>query len=491
MGFTIKAAWDIACIGAGRCGRHITQHLAMARLYSWTVTVRDRVAQSSGSQHVAQASAPTGGERRTVRQPLVTWFDLARLLSIVFVATILFADFANPRRMDSSDYVISFYAAGRLAVAGDFDRLYPGPDDVSFRESAFNDFAHQLLPELDERSTTAFMYPPIVAWIFAPLSVLPPHVSLLMWQVISVVALGLACVLLSKTSEVGARALFFLSCLFFPTFMTVLIGQAGILFGLLPLSIGYWSLSRGSPAAAGFIWAALALKPQFVPAAGLMSMAYAANGRLRLLSGMILGLCGWLSLNYFLVPEGVFVAWIRSLQLSDAIFSGDEYRVPVHLLTSIPADLMMRVTSEARASLKPLLYGLSAGLGLFALWQCRKILCSRLPGELGRLAVFTTSLGILPLASPHLLYYDLVTLFPMGLILLGKEWSEPPLKGLRRLVLLSWSSIGAYFLLFSFVGRFSPSSLILLLILLALWALFLQKTVHVSTMAVWSGGDRG
>lgn len=425
------------------------------------------------------------------RRPIATWKDAAHLLSAMFLANILFADFADPHRMDSSDYVISFYVAGHLAAAGEFDRLYPGPDAVSFRESPFNDAAHQLLPQANKRTTTAFMYPPIAAWIFAPLSVLPPNISLLVWQVISVAALGLACFLLSRTGDVRARDLFFLSALFFPTFITVLIGQAGILFGVLPLSVGYWLLSRGSPMAAGIAWAALALKPQFLPVAGLMSMAYAATGRMRLLSGMILGLCGWLSLNYFLVPDGMLAAWIRSLKWSDAIFSSNEYLVPVHLLASIPADLMMRFSPEARVSLKPVLYGVSVGLGLFALWQCRKILRSPIPEELSRLAVFATCLGILPLTSPHLLYYDLVTLFPMGLILLGTRWSEPPLAGLRRMVFLLWSSIGVYLLVFSFVGRFSPSSLILLVTLLALWTLFLQRAVRVSTMAIWPAGDRG
>ena len=429
-----------------------------------------------------------GGKR--VRRPLVTWIDLATLLSAIFLANIVFADFANPHRMHSSDYVISFYVAGHLAAAGEFDRLYPGPDAVSFRKSPFNEAAHQLLPQANKQTTTAFMYPPIAAWIFAPLSVLPPHISLFAWQVISVAALGLACLLLSRTSDVRARDLLLLSALFFPTFITVLIGQAGILFGVLPLSIGYWLLSTGSPLAAGIVWAALALKPQFLPVAGLMSIAYAATGRMRLLSGMVLGLCGWLALNYFLVPDGMLAAWIRSLKWSDAIFSSNEYRVPVHLLASIPADLMMRVSPEARVALKPVLYGLSASLGLFALWQCRKILGSRLPEDLSRLAVFATSLGILPLTSPHLLYYDLVTLFPMGLILLSRRWSEPPLGGLRRIVLLSWVSIGVYLLVFSFVGRFSPSSLILLVILLAMWTLFLQRAVHVSTMTVGPAGDR-
>ena len=451
----------------------------------------DRVERASDPQKAAQSPMPSGGSQRTARRSLFTWIDVARLLSVAFLATILLTDFADPGVTDSSDYVSSFYVAGRLAASGEFDRLYPEPDAVSFRDTAFNDSAHQLLPRLPERTTTNFMYPPIVAWVFAPLSVLPPHVSLLVWQAISVSALGLSCLLLSRTTDVRTRDLLLLSCLFFPIFMAILIGQSGILFGLLPLSIGYWFVSRGSPLAAGFAWAGLALKPQFLPAAGVMSMAYAVTGRMRLLSGMILGLCVFAALNYFLVPEGALAAWMRSLRVSDAIFSRDDYQVPVHLLASIPADLMMRFSPEARVSLKPVLYGLSAGLGLLALWQCRKILRSRLPEELGRLAVLTASVAILPLTSPHLLYYDLVTLFPMGLIVLDSQWSRPPLEGLRRMVIVSWSSIGAYFLFISFVGHFSPSSLILLVILLAAWTLFLHKAVDVSTMADWRASDGG
>ena len=405
-------------------------------------------------------------------------------MSVFFVSTILFVNFANPRQIDSSDYVSSFYVAGRLAADGQFDRLYPGPDVKSFHDSPFNDSAHQLLPQLPERLATNFMYPPFAAWIFAPLSMLSPNVSLLAWQLISMGALGLACLLLSRTANVRPRDLFLLGFLFFPVFITVLIGQAGILFGLLPLSLGYWFLSRGSPLAAGVVWAALALKPTFLPVAGLVSVTYAATGRVRLLLGMLLGLCGWLLMNYFLVPTGMLAAWIRSLRWSDAIFSGEDYQVPVHLVTSIPADLMMRFSPDARGLLKPVLYGLSVSLGLFSVWQCRRILASRLPEDMGRLAVFAASLAILPLSSPHLLYYDLVTMFPMGLILLDRRWGQPPLHGLRRLVLLSWVSIGAYFLFFSFVGGFSPSSLILLLILLTVWVLFLQKAVRVSTMAI-------
>jgi hypothetical protein len=98
--------------------------------------------------------------------------------------------------------------------------------------------------------------------------------------------------------------------------------------------------------------------------------------------------------------------------------------------------------------------------------------------------------AILPLTSPHLLYYDLVTLFPMGLILLDEEWRKPPVDGLRRMILLFWLSISAYMLVFTFVGHFSPSSLILLVILLTVWTLFVQKAVNVPAMAIETAADR-
>jgi len=199
--------------------------------YPLSVASSDRVEEASDPQNAARSPTPSGGSQRTARRSLVTWIDLAVVLSVAFLATIVYVDFADPGVTESSDYVSSFYVAGRLAASREFDRLYPEPDAVSFRDTAFNDSAHQLLLRLPERTTTNFMYPPIVAWVFAPLSVLPPHVSLLAWQAISVSALGLSCLLLSRTTDVRARDLFLLSSLFFPTFMAVLVGQSGILSG--------------------------------------------------------------------------------------------------------------------------------------------------------------------------------------------------------------------------------------------------------------------
>jgi hypothetical protein len=427
---------------------------------------------------------------RPGRRALVTWIDLASLLSAILLATVVYVDLSNPRVTHSSDYVSSFYVAGKLTMAGELERLYSPPEAVSFRKAPFDEYAHDILPGLREQTTTAFLYPPVAAWIFAPLSVLPPHVSLLMWQIVSIAALALACLLMSWTSGTPARHLLLLSAFFFPVFMTVAIGQAGLVFGLLPLTAGYWLLHRGSPLAAGLAWAALSLKPPFLIAAGLMSMAYAVIGQARLLAGLILGLVLWVALNYFLAAEGLLAAWLRSLHLSDAIFSSGEYLVPVHLVTSIPADVMMRFSPGARGSLKVVLYALSAALGLFALWQCRTILRSRLPPGQARLAVFATCLAILPLTSPHLLYYDLVTLFPMALIVLNSEWREPPLAGLRRTVLVSWAAIGAYMVVITFIGYSPASSLIVLVILLATWARFLQQAVRVSALAIEHAAGR-
>ena len=129
------------------------------------------------------------------------------------------------------------------------------------------------------------------------------------------------------------------------------------------------------------------------------------------------------------------------------------------MLASIPADLMMRFSPDARVSLKPVLYGLSVGLGLFAVMAVSKDSAFAIAGGTeppcgvchvpGHTAAHLTAFALLRPCDP----------FSDGVNPVGRRWSEPPLERLRRMVLVSWLSISAYLVFFSFVGRFSASSL--------------------------------
>ncbi len=53
-----------------------------------------------------------------------------------------------PALMESSDFLTSFYLAGRLFCEGKWQDLYPGPETLSLLNSPFNSYAHQVLHNL-------------------------------------------------------------------------------------------------------------------------------------------------------------------------------------------------------------------------------------------------------------------------------------------------------------------------------------------------------
>src|SRR5262245_18498330 len=163
--------------------------------------------------------------------------------------------FSQREQFRESDYIMTFYVAGHLAATGRSNELYPKPDARSFIDSPFDRAAHDLLPQLPKPTTGAYMYSPLVAGLFAPVSLVGPNLSLFFWEALSVLALAVCCILLSRLTAVKTSDAFFLSFLFAPIYLTLWAGQLGLGLGLLPLVIGYFLLLRERPLAAGFVWA--------------------------------------------------------------------------------------------------------------------------------------------------------------------------------------------------------------------------------------------
>src|SRR5206468_12656913 len=175
----------------------------------------------------------------------------------------------------------NFYIAGHLVAAGQAAGLYPGPHDASIWGSSFDKAAHSLLPQLSKDSPAIFRYSPLVAGIFAPLSILSPHISLLAWQTISIIALVLASFFLARAQQAKASDVVFLSALFFPIMINLWAGQVSLVLGLLPLSAGYFLLIKKRAFVSGLVWSVLALKPQYFGAATLVALAQVFGGRLK------------------------------------------------------------------------------------------------------------------------------------------------------------------------------------------------------------------
>ena len=210
-------------------------------------------------------------ERSTASTPNRTVVFLATAFTLAVLIFLIDNNlFSQPERFQESDFIMTFYVAGRLVSEGRASELYPEPSAKTFVNSRFDKAAHEYLPTLPKDSTGAYMYIPLVAGFFTPFGRLNPNVALLLWQTISVLALLWCCRELAALTAAKTSEMFFLAFLFLPIFLTLWAGQLGLTFGLLPLCLGFSLLVKNRPLLAGVIWSILLLKPQYFLAAAFV-----------------------------------------------------------------------------------------------------------------------------------------------------------------------------------------------------------------------------
>ena len=232
---------------------------------------------------------------------------LGTVWGLTFILLMVDTNLSDPNKFVESDYITDFYPAGHLAVTGQVSELYPGPNDNSIWGSSFDKAAHSLLPQLSKDSPAIFRYSPLVAGIFAPLSIFSPHISLLAWQTISIIALVLASFFLARAQQAKASDVVFLSALFFPIMINLWAGQVSLVLGLLPLSAGYFLLIKNRPLSSGLVWSLLALKPQYFPVPVLVALAQAFIGQLQCIADLIADVLGLVVANVDLFPMAVSI----------------------------------------------------------------------------------------------------------------------------------------------------------------------------------------
>ncbi|MBN2147174.1 MAG: DUF2029 domain-containing protein, partial [Anaerolineales bacterium] len=160
----------------------------------------------------------------------------------------------GPANVDLADQVvgtdyIQFYAAGKTVLEGESARLY----DFAYQSALEQSIAG---PELLDFH--AFITPPFLAWLFAPLSMLPYLWSFALWTVISLAALGLSLHWLKPGRSWRA---FLWSLTWFPVFAAITFGQNSLLsLAILSLVFALWRRSR--PLIAGLILSLILYKPQ-------------------------------------------------------------------------------------------------------------------------------------------------------------------------------------------------------------------------------------
>jgi len=365
----------------------------------------------------------------------------------------LIATIRWPPSMERADYVSQFYVAGRLVADGRASDLYPDQFlTARLSTSPVNTLAHELLPGLPPATTVTYLYSPLVAWVFAPLSRLGPAVSMLVWQLISLGALAACVLLVAVVSGQRPSDALWMSLLFFPVFHMLLIGQLGITLGLLPLCAGYYWVIRGKPFLAGLAWSCLMLKPHFAPTALLMVGTLVLRGRPRCLLGCLSGVAVLVALSAYLAP-GMSSRWMAAMRFDDVVLSEGRYAYPVHLVTSLPAVALPLLPVHLRHGVLMIGYGLGALIGLHALWRSHQLMRASTSDPMASLPmIFLLGIGVLPVVAPHLLFYDLSILAMAGIVMTAPQWSEPEALRLRWLAWTYVLSTNAYLVLFMFIS---------------------------------------
>ncbi len=361
----------------------------------------------------------------------------------------------------SSDYLMTFHTAGWIAGHGQWDILYPQAGAGTFHGEPFDVKAHELLPFLPDYSVAEYMYMPASAFLFAPFAALPPNLSLFAFQLLSLACLFGSALLIPAGVKVGRALTQGLSLLtFLPTFLTLWIGQVGLVFGLFPLSCGYHLLTKKQDFLAGLVFSLLALKPQMLVPAVFLIFLKLCRKQFSLACGMVSGLLGLACVNYILLGPKLLLSWFDCLKLSDRIYSDPAMGVPVRLATSLPRAILLSQPAEMRLTLKPYLYAgavLLACLGLALVFFLARKTSPLSEGEKLKSALILGCLA-LPCVVPHLFIYDLCVLAPAGFLVFAPVAEEgETFACLRPFLVLLWLAVTTYcMLLMSLPGVVSP-----------------------------------
>jgi hypothetical protein len=206
---------------------------------------------------------------RPTRPPL--WLAAAALaagwaaLYDIAVWVVLFA-----RQPIHPDFRI-FYVAAEAGIRYGWSSIY----DVSVLRSLSSSFP---AGQNYINSALPYIHPPILAWLIAPLTLLPLPVAYALWSGVLLAALFWAWYLAAPYSGLRKLAVLLLALAMWPVLDSLYYGQPSTLSVAL-LAAAWWFCSKDRPIAAGAALAfATALKPHTVI---LVPLVLAASGRFK------------------------------------------------------------------------------------------------------------------------------------------------------------------------------------------------------------------
>jgi hypothetical protein len=160
-----------------------------------------------------------------------------------------------------------------------------------------------------------YVHPPLVAWLFAPLTVLSEPLAYLAWTIVALGALVFAWHVAAPFSGIAKAALLLLAVGLWPLVSAFYYGQP-ITLVLACVAGSWWLLRHDRTLAAGLVLAvATALKPQLM---WMLPAALLASGRIRAVGGWIAGCALMAGLFVLALGGSGLSSWIAALQQNQA-----------------------------------------------------------------------------------------------------------------------------------------------------------------------------
>jgi hypothetical protein len=252
------------------------------------------------------------------------------------------------------------------------------------------------------------------------------------------------------------------------------IGQIGLVILCLPLTIGYYFLTKGSHAKSGLFWSLLILKPQFIIIPVFFATVLASLKKARCLAGLV---CGALLLNvtnFICLGSDTYFKWLYSLKLNAEILSDPACRHKLSIVSSCHEIITGLFANNSQAVISIVIYVLSAAFVLHAFFLCRTWLRqSGFKTTTFAPVLLAISLLILPLTVPYLRYYDLSVFIVAGMALFEHPYFKSN-QALKRDFLLFFILVDLYIVGFIAAPHITPP---LIQVIIFLAAYFRMSTM--------------
>lgn len=321
----------------------------------------------------------------------------------------------------------TFYSIGRIIYKGDRAEIYNGA----------RQFAEQKPFMGKENTYLPFGYPPHVALVYLPLSILPYRLSYVIHTVIMVLALLLTLHLIRPKSALIDKhfmCAFTLAVSFFPIFRAITGGQNTVI-NMLLIALSWRAAEKKHEYRAGVYTGLMLFKPQFaLPLIGV----YLLSGRWRIgISSGVVAIILYIIGAVMIGPDWI-AAWLEKAKWQIQIYSLIDKENAISWLGFSEAIL-------GAGNQWALIIGWSLTIltiiGISFIWWVG-----------GRKADLTVQIGLmsicLVLVPPHVIFYDMGLLLFTYVAIATKPFKRK-IEILGLMWFLSWSQAMASFIGFS------------------------------------------